>query len=126
MISVAIHPENGPVCNKRKYKSKEFDNNGIRSRSVKVIIAIIMDGVLHLKDKSDSSVKSHGKHKHANAVDFVLAYRRKRRMNTGKEGDDDTELNYDAERQKFYRKLREHGILVNVDDDPTVCICNFI
>lgn len=85
-----------------------------------------MDDILHLKYQSDSSVKSHGKHKRANAVDFVLAYRRKRRMNTSKEGDDDIERNDDAERQKFYRKLREHGILVNVDDDPTVRICNFI
>lgn len=85
-----------------------------------------MDDVLHLKYRSDSSVESHGKHKRANAVDFVLAYRRKRRMNTDKEDDDNTGLKDDAERQKFYRKLREHGILVNVDDDPTVCICDFI
>lgn len=26
MISVTIHPENGPVDNKKKYKSLEFDN----------------------------------------------------------------------------------------------------
>jgi len=72
--------------------------------------------VLYIKNR-DSSTKMHVEHKKLHTVDFVLAYKRQRRA-----AEDDSQLDDETERQKFYQELRAHGILVNIDDDPTVSI----
>jgi len=59
----------------------------------------------------------HVEHRKLNTVDFVLAYKRQRIVT-----EDNSKLDDETERQKFYQELRAHGILVNIDDDPTVSI----
>lgn len=54
-----------------------------------------------------------------NAVDFVLAYKSRRKVAAKDEGH---KLDDEIERRRFYRELRAHGIWVNVDDDPTVSV----
>lgn len=36
--------------------------------------------------------------------------------------EDSNKLDDETERRRFYNELRAHGILVDVDDDPTVSI----
>jgi len=72
--------------------------------------------VLYIKHR-DSSTKMHVEHRKLNTVDFVLAYKRQRIVT-----EDDSKQDDESERQKFYQELRAHGILVNIDDDPTVSI----
>lgn len=64
-----------------------------------------------------SSTKFPDGHRKFNTVDFVLAYKRQRMVK-----EDDSKLDDETERRKFYHALRAHGILVNIDDDPTVSI----
>lgn len=64
-----------------------------------------------------SSTKFSDEHRKINTVDFVLAYKRQRLVK-----EDESKLDDETERQKFYHALRAHGILVNIDDDPTVSI----
>lgn len=70
----------------------------------------------HLKHRNSSTEIRHRKLRRINNVDFVLAYKRQRRAEDGGKPNDETE------RRRFYYELRAHGILVNVDDDPTVSI----
>lgn len=81
------------------------------------MLQLSVDDILCLKH-TDSSAESSGNRRQANSVDFVLAYDRRRKVatktNTDNKRDDETE------RRLFYRELRANGILVNVDDDPTV------
>lgn len=77
--------------------------------------------VLPLKRRNCSSAKNHGKHKSRlnDSVDFVLAYNRsQRKVTVGK--DDGQLVDDETERRLFYSELNAHGILVNIDDDPTV------
>jgi len=62
-----------------------------------------------------SSTKIPDEHRKFNTVDFVLAYKSQRIVKK-----DDSKLDDETERRKFYQELRAHGILVNIDDDPTV------
>ncbi|VVC37510.1 Anoctamin,Anoctamin, dimerisation domain [Cinara cedri] len=66
-----------------------------------------------------TSPKNDGKHVCFNStVDFVLAYNRSQQnVKSGKE--DRQLLDDETERQFFYRELKAHGILVNIDDEPT-------
>lgn len=59
----------------------------------------------------------HAGHRKLDTVDFVLAYKRQRMVT-----EDGSKLDDETERRKFYHELRAHGILVNIDDDPTVSI----
>jgi hypothetical protein len=69
---------------------------------------------LYIKNRN-SSIKMHVERRTLNTVDFVLAYKRQRKM-----AENDSKLDDETERRKFYHELQAHGILVNVDDDPTV------
>lgn len=59
-------------------------------------------------------------HHNLNNVDFVLAYRRHRKARSKNDMHDNR--TDELERRRFYCELRANGILVNVDDDPTVSI----
>lgn len=72
--------------------------------------------VLYIKHL-ESSIKMHVERRTLNTVDFVLAYKRQLKVD-----ENDSNLNDETERRKFYHELQAHGILVNVDDDPTVSI----
>lgn len=74
---------------------------------------------LCLKHQHIFSSKIHGRHKRTNTVDFVLAYQRLQKITNNR---DINKVNDEIERQRFYRELRASGIMVNVDDDPTVSI----
>lgn len=74
--------------------------------------------IFRLKHRN-SSTKNHEKQRQINAVDFVLAYRRRRKV---ADKDQNPKLDEDIERRRFYRELRDHGVWVDVDDDPTVSI----
>lgn len=76
--------------------------------------------VLRLKHRT-SSIKSPEKHRWINKVDFVLAYQKHRKDKVSKDAAND-KMDGDIQRQRFFDELRSHGILVNVDDDPTVSI----
>ena len=72
--------------------------------------------VLYIKHR-DSLTKMYVEHRKLNNVDFVLAYKRQRMVT-----ENDSKLVDETERRKFYHELQEHGVLVNIDDDPTVSI----
>jgi hypothetical protein len=78
----------------------------------------------HLKHRSSSTKIRHEKLRQIHTADFVLAYKRRRKSMVKEDG---SKLDDETERQRFYNELRAQGILVNVDDDPTVsiihCIC---
>ncbi|XP_025191123.1 anoctamin-5-like [Melanaphis sacchari] len=65
-------------------------------------------------EQRDSSIKMHVERRTLNTVDFVLAYKRQRKVAENK-----SKLDNETERRKFYHELQAHGILVNIDDDPT-------
>ncbi|XP_026815958.1 anoctamin-5-like [Rhopalosiphum maidis] len=65
-------------------------------------------------ENRNSSIKMHVERRTLNTVDFVLAYKRQRNI-----AENDSKLDDETERRKFYNELQAHGILVNVDDDPT-------
>lgn len=81
-----------------------------------IIWLCIFECFMYIKHR-DSSTKRAVEHRQLITVDFVLAY--KRQINVT---ENDNKLDDETERQKFYHELRAHGVLVNIDDDPTVSI----
>lgn len=75
---------------------------------------------LRLKHRT-SSIKSPEIHRRVSTVDFVLAFQKHRKDKESKDAAND-KMGDDIQRQRFFGALRSHGILVNVDDDPTVSI----
>lgn len=75
-----------------------------------------------LKHRSSSTELRRAKLRRIHTVDFVLAYKRRRRAEAKEVG---ARLDDETERRRFYNELRANGILVNVDDDPTVSTIYF-
>lgn len=80
--------------------------------------------VLRLKHRA-SSIKTNEKHNRINTVDFVLAYQKHQKDKVSDNVAND-EMDDDYQRRRFFCELQSHGILVNVDDDPTVSIHLFL